>query len=753
MPSIWTQRRFGGPGVAGGADDGDAALAGASSFIAQSDDLSKGLSISVPGIDPSWGLLGRQRRSVFTEPTADLPGIQHGPTYLRIRFPEPVLGQGQVPADGERVLRVLAATPAAAAVAGNRARYTFNITTGVNSGRGLQVTFAGTEESVVGAAGNDWSMLLQQNLNEGVTVFVGSQVVRLRFTGTTTLGEIKAFFDDFDSFNISFTTAYLGSATGAEIVGAAFATGSSSFVGGTTTTAATPRSPVIELDDDGRHVNVYVLPTDTVAQIASAIALSLFNNADGGISAWGAHRAVVGATGDIINPASTINVGGTASFTGGVSVQPLSVTRDDIAKTITLLYNPPTDNLLIIQLAFDAAGIDTILIYGTLITARPEAPSFSRAFIGIGGGGAASATSDTRTTVESGYEFENIVGPIDIPNSISTEDWFDTLMARVLTEADDNTLIEFGLRGDSGVWIYKYHPTAEFRALGFNTTPDGNSASIANTVPWKSARGNDATLGSFSHATTYLGRNAANMFRVGGDHINLFNRLRVRLVKVVGEVLVGTIVSGGSTLSAVSFADAATPTADNIGLIQNIEGVEYVHDRRHHAGHGKTVGGTASPGTWITLSHDDFLGFFTHSRPPPDNEFTHGKFYYGRDYGSFLIHRVHGTGGFTGITGNFTYDPFADGEPWHEVTIAGEEVDLNFRGGVDHLSVAFAAANAVGEAFANRGENEIIYASEFMAETDGYSEYFRRVYLSPIAKNPVVEFWGQGKHQLIRPLL
>ena len=409
------------------------------------------------------------------------------------------------------------------------------------------------------------------------------------------------------------------------------------------------------------------------------------------------------------------------------------------------MYNAPTDNLLIIQLAFNIAGIDTILVYGSLITARPEEPPFSRAFVGVGGGSRLQSSSDVSTTVESGYEFEDIVSAVAIPSSIATEDWFDTAMVRALTVNDDKTLLEFGLRGDSGLWIYKYHPTAEFRGLGFNTVADGSGASIANTVPWKSARGNDATLGSFSHATTYWGRRAANMLRVGGDHINTFDMIRIRLVKLTGRVLVGSIVGGGNSLSPVSFADATTPTKDTVGLIQNIEGTEYIHDQRQHAGHAKTIGGTASPGTWITLSHDDFLGFYTHSHPPPDNVFTHGKFYYGRDYGSFLIHRVHGQDGFTGVTGNFTYDPFDDGEPWHEVTIAGDEVDLNFRGGVDHLSVAFAAANGVGEVFANRGENDIVYVSEFMAETAEYAEFFRRIYVSPNAKNPIVEFWGQGQ--------
>ena len=203
--------------------------------------------------------------------------------------------------------------------------------------------------------------------------------------------------------------------------------------------------------------------------------------------------------------------------------------------------------------------------------------------------------------------------------------------------------------------------------------------------------------------------------------------------------------AAGSGLTPKTFADATEPVEESVGLIENIEGVLYEHDRRHLEGHGKTIGGTASPGTWITLNDDDFLGFFTHVDPPPDTVFTSGKFYYGRDYGSFTIHRVNGEDGWLGVTGNFTYDPFADGEPWHEVTIAGAEVDLNFRGGVDHLRLAFAAANGIGEAFANRGANEMVYASEFMAQTDGYDEFFRRVYIPPGAVRPIMEFWGEGQ--------
>ena len=207
----------------------------------------------------------------------------------------------------------------------------------------------------------------------------------------------------------------------------------------------------------------------------------------------------------------------------------------------------------------------------------------------------------------------------------------------------------------------------------------------------------------------------------------------------------GGVSSSVTALRPLTWAQVSTPSVGSLGRVENIEGTLYEHERRHHDGNSKTIGGTGSPGTWITLNHADFLGFYTHSHPPPDSAFTHGKFYYGRDYGSFLIHRVHGQSGFTGVTGNFTYDPFDEGEPWHDVTIDGEEVDLNFRGGVDHLSIAFAAANGIGEVFANRGVNEIVYVSEFVAQSAGYDEYFRRIYIPPGVVRPIVEFWGSGQ--------
>ena len=80
----------------------DGAISGATSFIAQSSDPNKGLSVNVPDIDPSWGLLGRQRR-IGLLLSLQLIYLEFNMVLLisGFVFLSPVLGQGQVPADGE----------------------------------------------------------------------------------------------------------------------------------------------------------------------------------------------------------------------------------------------------------------------------------------------------------------------------------------------------------------------------------------------------------------------------------------------------------------------------------------------------------------------------------------------------------------------------------------------------------------------------------------------------------------------------
>ena len=248
---------------------------------------------------------------------------------------------------------------------------------------------------------------------------------------------------------------------------------------------------------------------------------------------------------------------------------------------------------------------------------------------------------------------------------------------------------------------------------------------------------------SFGHETIFVWRSdEANKVWIS------FGRAGSETVRIDRNYIdVDADAEGGGGGSGVSgwIAPQDAYTADHLHKFLILYDQPHRIEADPHDGHGKMVGGTASPGTWITLSDDDFLGFYSHFSPPPDSELTSGKWYYDI-YGAFVIRRVNGQDGYTGVTGTFTYDPFDDGEPWHEVTIGGEEVDLDFRGGVDHLRLAFNAVTAIGQVFANRGENDIIYASELVEETEGYTNYVPRVWRPDKA---YMVFWGLGQTEAL----
>ena len=107
--------------------------------------------------------------------------------------------------------------------------------TGVN---GLRITLAGVAPSVQGAEGNEYEIRFGQNTQQQAAVIssisaVGFIIaVQVGNAGETTLGEIKAAFDLYDSNDVSFTTAYEG--TGAAGDATSFDSGDEiPFTGGT----------------------------------------------------------------------------------------------------------------------------------------------------------------------------------------------------------------------------------------------------------------------------------------------------------------------------------------------------------------------------------------------------------------------------------------------------------------------------------------------------------------------------------------
>ena len=294
------------------------------------------------------------------------------------------------------------------------------------------------------------------------------------------------------------------------------------------------------------------------------------------------------------------------------------------------------------------------------------------------------------------------------------------------------------IRADGSPPAYWYILTDDLLSRTAKSAAPTRSDSDSVTI-----KGHNPGDTSFGHETIFVWRSdEANKVWIS------FGRAGSETVRIDRNYIdVDADAEGGGGGSGVSgwIAPQDAYTADHLHKFLILYDQPHRIEADPHEGHGKMVGGTASPGTWITLSDDDFLGFYSHFSPPPDSELTSGKWYYDI-YGAFVIRRVNGQDGYIGVTGTFTYDPFDDGEPWNNVTIGGEEVDLDFRGGVDHLRIAFNAVTAIGQVFANRGANAIVYASELVEETEGYTNYVPRVWRPDKA---YMVFWGFGQTEAL----
>ena len=201
--------------------------------------------------------------------------------------------------------------------------------------------------------------------------------------------------------------------------------------------------------------------------------------------------------------------------------------------------------------------------------------------------------------------------------------------------------------------------------------------------------------------------------------------------------------AGGSYLNPVSLADALEPAADTVRTIENINGTLYQHWVKHHEGHSKQIGGTDIPGSWQELDHDRFRGF--HRRATAITPAAE-EFYANSTYGDFEIYHENGTTGWTGLTGWFGYNPFAENEPWHSRLISGVETILTFRGLSHNRRESFNIATAAGDAFVDVGNQQVYFAASYTASLDGYDDYIRRIYRSQAYfGNPRSYWWGKGQ--------
>ena len=229
----------------------------------------------------------------------------------------------------------------------------------------------------------------------------------------------------------------------------------------------------------------------------------------------------------------------------------------------------------------------------------------------------------------------------------------------------------------------------------------------------------------------------------------------ITITRIVGTP---TIVGGGgagpegfiSPKNSYGAADVGKFLAENT-LIKEVE-------RTYHAGHGKLVGGTTTPGTWIELgsgtppSADEGGGAGAHFRGwhhrtrQVTGEVT-GDFVAIIATGDFEIF-TDGTDPALGSRGWRGYNPFEAGSYWATITdSAGADFVVDGRGftQVETLEEAFNQAENIGDAFTVRQTRQIVVNETVTHAEAEDTKYKAEVYYPPGTREPVGVFFGIGQ--------
>ena len=174
-------------------------------------------------------------------------------------------------------------------------------------------------------------------------------------------------------------------------------------------------------------------------------------------------------------------------------------------------------------------------------------------------------------------------------------------------------------------------------------------------------------------------------------------------------------------------------------------------DTDYHSGHSKTIGGTASPGTWIDLGAGGdegggpgahFRGW--HSRANQVANPATGDFFCSSLYGDFeSFHDIT-----TGNSGWRAYNPFEADAYWDVITDSnGDDFSVASRGyyQADSVVHAFNEADEAGDAFTVHSVRRIIVSEAIVAASAESTEYKPRVYNPPGSIKSYVRFWGLGQ--------
>ena len=370
---------------------------------------------------------------------------------------------------------------------------------------------------------------------------------------------------------------------------------------------------------------------------------------------------------------------------------------------------------------------------------------------GGGGGGGPHTHSLSGRTIE--VLFDN-TGDTDTALTVAsgTPNWarsIDLPFSRALVEDDDDRDIRMRLRftQDGDIKSFSYTLDAdEFRLLQVHANTSGTVVPNASIIKIGSdGRSARTTLSLFARLNIFARNRTTDgedimriLFSLSGNSSAAITEFRatVELRPSFEALSVRTggggadSSGGGNGLDPVSWADADDPDEDSIGRIENIEGVLYEHDVKHHDGHGKTV-------RWGVLGHDRFLGSF--ERSSDVNNPQQGDFFVSRTFGDFEIYQNSRW---------VSYNPFGDGGVWDDSAsltyddgVAGTIDDPAMIGIVLSRVEAFNRATGDGNVFWNRGARELIVATEFEAAADGTTDYFRRVYVAPAFLGPPTGIW------------
>ena len=224
----------------------------------------------------------------------------------------------------------------------------------------------------------------------------------------------------------------------------------------------------------------------------------------------------------------------------------------------------------------------------------------------------------------------------------------------------------------------------------------------------------------------------------------------------VKHIEYGSVLSLGAVPGFTSPKDVYT--ADDEGLFLIDHGVLLQVEPDIHTGHGKLVGGTGSPGTWVEIPDADegggagqhFRGWHSSSVVSFNPAVVSGDFFANETFSGFERYwdgtEADNPDGFVGFA---NYVPFAEGEYWATVD-DGDGNAIDTSGGfviADSELNAFVRAQDAGDVFVIRGQPRILIAETVQAPASTRTDYKPRLYVPQAGPVGMVAFWGAGQSE------